>query len=701
MTDDGRFQALNDAVQEILRKQIALEARVSQLETALRTVLTTAPSGSVPPGLTTPGPHAAAAPHESSAGRGKNRVAAHRSERPAIETKLGLTLVNRIGVITLTLGVAFFFKWAVDNEWIGPSGRVLLGLLVGCSTVTAADFLFRKTQNTFAQGIAGAGVAILYLAAYAAFGFYHLVPQAVAFALLFGTTALGVALSLRYESPAIAALGLLGGYLTPLLLSTGEDHPWFLVSYVLLLNFSAMSLGRTKSWRVLEVLAFVATTIIYFFWFAQHEADHRKTVVATFGALAYYVLFAYLGSGIVSALSNFVAAVEVLFVWPDVPGPFFVLELLVAASGLCVAWMRKLPVALTVTFASFWLSAGFFSLDSSATSLGARIAGLSLGFLLLFAFAAFSEYAQWEAKTESTMVLATVAANGSVYFGLVYALLRTNYHEWLGFIAVCVAATYLVLAAFTRRRLSLRGSADLRPLLVPIGMAVAFVTLAIAIQLTGFRITVAWALQAAALSWLGMKFTSQLAHIGGAAVFLLAAMRLVLLDARLYSFHSSTPTVLFNPRFLAFSVSAACAFAAVRWIGTSSRRLALAEFVGAHMALLAGLTLELLMWVTRNSAVSNRVSAETFSVSVLYGVYAVVLVGIGVVTRTAVNRLSGLVLIGFVIVKLYLFDVWQLDRAYRIAAFVALGILLISTSFLYSRYRHVLDALLRKDETAA
>jgi uncharacterized membrane protein len=113
------------------------------------------------------------------------------------------------------------------------------------------------------------------------------------------------------------------------------------------------------------------------------------------------------------------------------------------------------------------------------------------------------------------------------------------------------------------------------------------------------------------------------------------------------------------------------------------------------------LTLEVLMWVGRNSSDANRISAETFSVSVLYGIYAVALVGIGVLSRTAVNRISGLVLIGFVIVKLYLFDVWQLDRVYRIAAFVALGVLLISTSFLYSRYRHVLEALLRKDETPA
>src|SRR4051794_2578648 len=360
MTEE-RLQALNDAVQEILRKQIDLEERLSRLEAASRPTPTAAPSGPPESLVAPPRPNPIAPPKQpvrtSKPGSGPGAGA----EGPAIETKVGLTLVNRIGVITLVLGVAFFFKWAVDNEWIGPTGRVLLGLLAGCGALAAADFLFRKRQKTFAQGIAGAGLAILYLAAYSAFGFYHLVPQAVAFAFLVSTTVLGFALSLRYESSAIAALGLLGGYLTPLLLSTGEDHPWFLLSYVLLLDVAAMALRGRKGWRVLEILSFCATTIIYLAWFAHNESNHRKTVVATFGALVYYALFAYVGSGLISALSSLVGAVEILFVWPDVAGPFFAFELLIAGSGMFVARIRQIPAALTLGFTSFWLCAGFFS----------------------------------------------------------------------------------------------------------------------------------------------------------------------------------------------------------------------------------------------------------------------------------------------------------------------------------------------------
>ena len=178
---------------------------------------------------------------------------------PGLESKVGLTLVNRIGAITLVLGVAFFFKWAVDNNWIGPAGRVILGLLAGFATLSAADFIWRKRQQVFAQGITATGIAIIYLSLYAAFNFYNLIPQSAAFITMVATTAMAAVLALRYKSFAIAALGLAAAYVTPLLLSTGEDHPWFLFSYLLLLNFAATELAKRGLWPRLEIISFVAT----------------------------------------------------------------------------------------------------------------------------------------------------------------------------------------------------------------------------------------------------------------------------------------------------------------------------------------------------------------------------------------------------------------------------------------------------------
>jgi uncharacterized membrane protein len=149
--------------------------------------------------------------------------------------------------VTLVLGVAFFFKWAVDNNWVGPTGRVVLGVVAGLGTLGIADVLWRKSQQTFAQGITGAGIAIIYLSFYAAFDFYHLIPQTVAFVLLLATTAGAAMLALRYNAIAIAALGFFGAYLIPLLLGSGEDHPWFLLSYLLVLNFQRDASGSCWS----------------------------------------------------------------------------------------------------------------------------------------------------------------------------------------------------------------------------------------------------------------------------------------------------------------------------------------------------------------------------------------------------------------------------------------------------------------------
>src|SRR4029077_7278767 len=111
--------------------------------------------------------------------------------------------------------------------------------------------------------------------------------------------------------------------------------------------------------------------------------------------------------------------------------------------------------------------------------------------------------------------------------------------------------------------------------------------------------------------------------------------------------------------------------------------------------------MEALAWAARTSAPQNLLSVETVSISILYAIYAVVLVSAGVATRTPINRIAGLGLMGFVVVKLYLFDVWQVGRVYRISAFVALGALLLATSFLYSHFRAVIESWWKNDQTAS
>ena len=110
-------------------------------------------------------------------------------------------------------------------------------------------------------------------------------------------------------------------------------------------------------------------------------------------------------------------------------------------------------------------------------------------------------------------------------------------------------------------------------------------------------------------------------------------------------------------------------------------------YLGGHYVMLWLLSLEALGWVARGASPENLLSAQSAAVSIMMACYALLLIGAGVVYRSGLNRMLGLGLIGVVVAKLYLYDIWLLVRLYRIVAFGALGALLLLTSYVYSRNR--------------
>ncbi|HLB28284.1 MAG TPA: DUF2339 domain-containing protein, partial [Dehalococcoidales bacterium] len=137
------------------------------------------------------------------------------SPKPA-ETKereweqiLGGNWLARIGAIALVIGVGFFLKFAFDNNWIGPTGRIILGIIVGL-LLLGGGYLWRKRYPIFSQAISGAGIAILYLSVYAGFAIYHLMNFYAALAFLFLVSVASAALALLYNSMSLAIIGIIG-----------------------------------------------------------------------------------------------------------------------------------------------------------------------------------------------------------------------------------------------------------------------------------------------------------------------------------------------------------------------------------------------------------------------------------------------------------------------------------------------------------
>jgi uncharacterized membrane protein len=612
---------------------------------------------------------------------------------PTLETQFGLNWLNRVAIVTLLFGVGFFFKLAADNQWIGPGIRVALGIAAATFSLFIGEWMSLRNQKVFAQGMTGLGLALLYLSFYATFGFYHLLPQSVAFLLMALTTLAAGGLALHYSSPAVAVLGLLGGYLTPVLLSTGEDHPWVLFGYVFLLSLGGLTLVRARRWLPLEYLCVTATFLLYAAWASQWLADDTRPVATVFAIMFYAQFAAGSISRSVWTVAQLLAGAAPIVIWRE-PAQALPLAVLFAAGGLAVAAWREWPEAPVTTLAAFWLPiwlAGYH--PDSPRSRVIVFLWCSPGFALFFLWTAWRTLIRGRAARSAELWL--LAANAAAYFGTSYFLLDPVYHEYVGAFALGLAILHALLAKLVWKP---GEEQDAWQGHLAAAIAVVFLTLAIPIQFTGFRITIAWALEGAALAWIGARFSNAWLAAGVALLFAITCARLFTLDAWIYT-SGNDYSLIANTRFLTFAVSAASLWSAASLSRdarfTRMKPYAAAAYLAGHIVLLWALVMEAAGWAERTAAPQDVSAVSTVAVSILMACYALALIGAGVATRTAINRLAGLGLMALVVAKLYLVDVWQLSRGFRITAFLGLGALLLLVSYLYSRFRPAIEKLLK------
>jgi uncharacterized membrane protein len=171
----------------------------------------------------------------------------------------------KVGVILSLLGVGFLVKEGIDRELLPVELRLVLVALFGIGLLVLG-WRLRTRQRTYALSAQGGGIGVLYLTIYASFGLYHLLPAALAFALLVGVTAAAAVLAVLQDARALAMLGVLGGFLAPVLISTGSNNHVALFSYYALLNLGIVGIAWFKSWRMLNVLGFVFTFGIGTLW---------------------------------------------------------------------------------------------------------------------------------------------------------------------------------------------------------------------------------------------------------------------------------------------------------------------------------------------------------------------------------------------------------------------------------------------------
>jgi len=560
-------------------------------------------------------------------------AAAARSD--SLERRIGSQWLNRIGVVALLVGVSYFLKLAFDSGWIGPGLRVLLGCAGGVGLFLWSERFRRLDSLAFSYSLKAAGVGTLYLSLWASFQLYHLLPGTIAFLAMVLVTAATAATAIVQDAELLAGLALLGGLLTPVLCSSNRNQQAALFCYLLLLSASALLLQRVKPWPRILYGGFAGSSVLAAAWFDQYYKDRYFAETLLFISLL-FLLFA-----IVPLLTPRLARASE-------PGGM--------ASGV-PPWGGALLA----------------------------VANAALYF--------FSIVRQWEISGESNSSGLAGYAFGltAFYFGLAAALGRRSSES-----------APPPQAERPRPRFQLPAELLLAPR-VHYGLAVTFLTIGVALQLKQQWITLAWLVEAAVLFWAGAKPGQRGLQQFAAVVAGFGVFRLLVLDLASWG---ELP-LIFNPRLAVFAV----AMAVLLWMiyldaqspHCDEDRMVLAAgvvLVNVLALLAAGMEIhDSFAHLIREarplapqrpgpavtSAYRDLVILRGFSYSALMMFYGAALMWLGFVRRSALLRWQAILLIAATIVKVFLFDVSDLDRGWRVLSFLVLGALLLAVSYAYQR----------------
>jgi uncharacterized membrane protein len=535
-----------------------------------------------------------------------------------LESRIGSHWLNRIGILAVLIGLSYFLKFAFDNNWIGPTGRVTIGLLAGIAIVIWSERFRGKGYKAFSYSLKAVGVGAMYLSLWAAFQVYSLVPSGVAFVMMLVVTAATAAMALKQDAPILAAFALGGGFSTPLLLSTGQNREVALFTYVAILDLATLTLVTFKPWRRLLVMSYAGTLLLYIGWYSSFYNRSQLNLTLSFATLLFAIF----------------AIAPLITLQPEGEMPL----------------LAAIPPALAFV-------------------------------------------------------------NASVYFLQAYAMIEEVDKRYMAWFALALAGVYICLSRLVHARGLIRGANEKLHFL-HLAVAIGFITVAVPIRLDAHWITIGWFVEAGILLWVANRIKSDFLNVFALGALILGVARLLLID----NFY--TTQLLFNPRMATYAVAVAV-LGAVAWYAAkredeSARAVAAIAVVALNALALIALTLEAADYYSRQMIVYRptfngrtpayatdlrRIEIERdFTYSALWMAYGAMLMIVGFLRRSAFVRWQALLLIAATIVKVFVYDVSQLDKGYRIVSFIVLGVLLLAISFVYQRDWLQLSARSRAQE---
>ncbi|HKP72644.1 MAG TPA: DUF2339 domain-containing protein [Pyrinomonadaceae bacterium] len=660
-----------------------------------------------------------------------------------LETLVGGSLFKWVGIIFVTLAVGFFLKVAFENQWIGERFRIVIGGAAGLGVLALGERLRTRGYRSYAYVISGGGILILYLTVYAARVFYDLIGVLPAFVLMVGVTAAAVLLAARHNALPVAILGLIGGFMTPVLLSTGVDNQIALFTYIALLNSGVLALAYFKRWRSLNHMAFVATVLMFAGWYFTWYAEAKLWTTLFFLTL-FFLMFNALG-----VIYNVVKQRHAQ--WFDIS---LIISNATLYFGSCYTLLEAHHHPIIGSFAlvwsAFYVLLFYFTYQRhradqllSLSYVGAAVTFFTLAVAIqldqhwvTMAWGMEGLMLTWiglRADTDAPRYAALPVFAFALAHWFTTDMLAFAYHANEAFVPLlnrrAVSCAVLVAtiagAVWLYRRDGDKVEKDEREIIGAIlilGANVLALTLlsvdandyfnarywaidaddyaarAAVENARHFTLTVLWTFYALAALVIGVRRRLYPLRFAALAWLAVTGAKLLVFDTEFYNASWHLP--LFNPTFAAFAAYVAALWYAGRLYAHSDRIqeherglvLNVLTVVANFFAIVA-LSLEATGYFEKliRSGALNRSDtrdlrlAQGLSLSLVWMLYGGAMLLFGHRRENRLLRIMALVLLTATTVKVFFLDLAELEKFYRIISFLVLGAILLAVSFLYQR----------------
>jgi uncharacterized membrane protein len=654
------------------------------------------------------------------------------------EALIGGQLLNRIGALALIIGIGFFLRYAIDNNWINETMRVAIGVVTGIALLYGGALFHKKGLAIFAQGLVGAGIPILYLSVYASFNYYHLVPQPIAFVLMSVVTITAIHQALRYDSSAVLLLGWLGGFLTPFLINTGEVNELGLFAYIAFLDVGLIAvLNKKTSWAIFELLTLAATYMTYFLWYGNSYEISKLPVAVVFLTIFWGLLYALDISRIIKPVTSF----PQLRQWvPSLNAVFYYLAMYMMIDKEYHAWMAPVTLLIGgVYFLTFQWSQHRHGLNEVTsnryvlTAITLLIIATSIqlsGFLLAAAWSVEGLVLVWfsSSKKQPYVWKAAIALFVLSTIRLCFSQFPegiTVYEpdEGIRFLfnsralAFTSLAVSLAISVLPLRRIK----EDIIPIVqqilhywwsVVLLMLCTIETYDLFYDQTLFivilMIMLSWTIYSLAMTWPALKM-----KVEPVLFCSLISLLLVSMFASVQLGNTFDPIeqfkLLLNIRVGVMAFLIAGIYIQTRWYKILWPDYQWGKDIGNYLHIaLVFLVFVLITGETKDFFENSIISAEQsgitneqgvvtrlgnlkqLSLSGIWLIYSMLLMGAGMWRRIQGLRIIAIALFGFTILKIFIYDLSFLDSLYRIISFIGLGVILLGVSYLYQRYKGVI-----------